>query len=83
MSGAEVKAAAGRITSLSDLGPYEFWSRELIGATEADFQANERGELSPQRREELACAGLAARERLAEMDVPGVQGWMSAARRIN
>jgi len=65
------------------MGPFQFWARELIAATDEDRTAAEQGTLSPQRSEELAAAGIAARERLAEMTVPGYQEWMTHRRACN
>lgn len=80
MGGASFKSGT---SSLSDLGDYGFWSRDLIGATAEDFAAAERGALPPDRKEALLCAQMNARERLMEMDVPGIQAWMNDRRRVN
>lgn len=79
MSGADFKVIPpeGEIT-IAGLPSYHFWARDLIGATEADIEAHAKGRLSPERHEQLAIAGIAARDRLAEMPVPGVQDWMFA-----
>jgi hypothetical protein len=78
--GASFKAGA---IPISELGEYGFWSREPIGATAEDYAAAERGEMSPERQEQLTCACVAARDALFEMEVPGVRFWMSERRRAN
>jgi hypothetical protein len=65
------------------MGDYAFWSRDVIGATPGDLEAAINGTLSAERREQLTYANLAAREALAAMEVPGMQFWMSIARRVN
>lgn len=80
MSGAQFKAGA---VPLSEMDDYAFWSRDVIGATPEDCEAAINGSLTPERREYLACAGMAARDELLEMKVPGVKFWMSDARRAN
>lgn len=80
MGGAHFKNG---VFSLSELGDYGFWSRDVIDARPEDFEALESGTMTEDRQLYLACAGMAARDRLAEARVPGVQDWMSPARRLN
>lgn len=69
--------------SILEMGEGWFWSRDVIGGTPEDVAACERGELSSQRQEELAAAGIAAMRKLEEMEVPGVRDWMPLLRRLN
>lgn len=71
------------ITRIHAMPDFMFWSREPIGATDADCEAAAKGELTPERSEQLAVLGLAAREKLAQMPVPGYQEWMSSRRAMN
>ena len=66
---------------IAEMGPWFFWSRELIGATPEERAAHKRGELSVERVEQLVMLGLKAREQLAQMPVPGFQEWMIELRR--
>lgn len=79
MSGADFKTnPPGAEIKIAGMPSFYFWSRDLIGATQDDVDAHEKGQLPPERHEQLAIAGIAARDRLADMPVPGVQDWMFA-----
>jgi len=79
MSGEDFKTnPPGQAISIAGMPSFYFWTRDLIDATPEDVEAHEKGELSPERHKQLAIAGIAARDRLADMPVPGVQEWMFA-----
>lgn len=66
---------------IAQMPPWHFWCRDLIGASEEDFDNYKRGVLHPKRAEELAVLGIQARDALAQMPVPGFQDWMIELRR--
>lgn len=69
--------------SIKDMPEGCFWSRDIIGGTEEDRALCDQGLLTPHRAEILCIEAKKAKDRLIEMEVPGVQCWMSYERIMN
>jgi len=61
--------------SIAKMPAWFFWSRTIIDGTPEDYAAQERGELDPERKRELAAAGQVALDRLATAPVAGWDEW--------
>lgn len=76
MSGDPPKILSDLNIRIADMPAGWFWSATMSGATEDDFAARERGEMTPERRAELFRLGAEARQKLLRMEVPGANEWM-------
>jgi hypothetical protein len=72
------------VYTISSMGPDWFWCREgALGIPTAEIAAFVAGELPEPRAEEIRTIMALARNGLRDVEVPGVQFWMTTKRAMS